>query len=48
MTRFPVTVREFVLAGRFAGGGAFGWESEADIAARISLRNVTWPDMRRD
>ncbi|MEJ7625213.1 MAG: ABC transporter ATP-binding protein [Pyrinomonadaceae bacterium] len=37
-TRFPVTVQEFVLAGRFAAGGAFGWESDADLAAaRISL-----------
>jgi iron complex transport system ATP-binding protein len=32
-TRFPVTVLEFVLSGRFAYGGAFGWESEDDIAA---------------
>jgi iron complex transport system ATP-binding protein len=30
-TRFPVTVREFVLSGRFIHGGAFGWESEQDI-----------------
>ena len=32
-TRFPVTVLEFVLAGRFANGGTFGWESDADIAS---------------
>lgn len=32
-TRFPVTVLEFVLAGRFVYGGAFGWETEADVAA---------------
>ena len=32
-TRFPVTVREFVLAGRFANGSPFGWESTEDIAA---------------
>ncbi|MBL8182802.1 MAG: ABC transporter ATP-binding protein, partial [Blastocatellia bacterium] len=25
-TRFPVSVLEFVLAGRFVHGGAFGWE----------------------
>lgn len=31
-TRFPVTVLEFVLSGRFVHGGAFGWESEDDIA----------------
>ena len=30
-TRFPVTVLEFVLSGRFVHGGAFGWESETDI-----------------
>jgi iron complex transport system ATP-binding protein len=32
-TKFPVTVREFVLAGRFAHGGVFGWEDERDAAA---------------
>jgi len=32
-TKFPVTVMEFVLSGRFAHGGAFGWERESDIAA---------------
>jgi len=32
-TRFPVTVLEFVLAGRFVHGGAFGWESDSDIDA---------------
>lgn len=31
-TKFPVTVLEFVLGGRFAHGGAFGWESEEDLA----------------
>lgn len=30
-TRFPVTVLEFVLSGRFAHGGAFGWETDEDI-----------------
>lgn len=30
-TKFPVTVVEYVLAGRFANGSAFGWESEKDI-----------------
>lgn len=29
-TKFPVTVAEFVLSGRFAHGGVFGWESEED------------------
>lgn len=38
-TKFPVTVLEFVLAGRFVRGRAFGWESEADIeAARTALK----------
>ena len=32
-TKFPVTVLEFILAGRFAHGAAFGWESQDDIAA---------------
>ncbi len=31
-TRFPVTVLEFVLSGRFVHGSAFGWETEDDIA----------------
>ena len=31
-TKFPVTVLEFVLAGRFAqSSGAFGWETERDL-----------------
>ena len=30
-TKFPLTVLEFVLAGRFVHGRAFGWETEADI-----------------
>lgn len=30
-TRFPITVLEFILSGRFLHGNAFGWESEADI-----------------
>jgi len=39
-TRFPVTVLEFVLSGRFVHGGAFGWESEEDIeAARQALED---------
>ena len=32
-TKFPITVMEFLLAGRFARGAAFGWETDADIAA---------------
>ncbi len=30
-TRFPVTVLEFVLSGRFVHGNAFGWETETDV-----------------
>lgn len=30
-TKFPVSVLEFVLSGRFVHGGAFGWETESDI-----------------
>ena len=30
-TKFPITVLEFVLAGRFAYGNAFGWETETDL-----------------
>ncbi len=44
-TRFPVTVLEFVLSGRFVHGGAFGWESEADIdAARKALDDCDLTD----
>ena len=32
-TKFPVSVMEFVLAGRFARGAAFGWESAEDMRA---------------
>jgi len=39
-TRFPMSVLEFVLAGRFVHGGAFGWESDADIeSARKALED---------
>lgn len=30
-TRFPVTVLEFVLSGRFVHGGGFGWETASDV-----------------
>jgi iron complex transport system ATP-binding protein len=30
-TRFPVTVTDFVLSGRFVHGGAFGWETPQDV-----------------
>ncbi len=32
-TKFPITVMEFVLAGRFARGAAFGWETAEDVEA---------------
>jgi iron complex transport system ATP-binding protein len=32
-TKFPISVEEFVLAGRFARGSAFGWETSGDIDA---------------
>ena len=32
-TKFPITVMEFVLAGRFARGAALGWETPADVDA---------------
>ena len=39
-TKFPITVMEFVLAGRFARGAAFGWETQADTeAAERALRD---------
>ena len=34
-TKFPVSVLEFILSGRFAHGAAFGWETETDL--RIAL-----------
>jgi len=30
-TKFPLTVLEFVLAGRFVHGRAFGWETDRDV-----------------
>lgn len=39
-TKFPVTVLEYVLAGRFANGPAFGWETTEDIEiARGALKD---------
>jgi iron complex transport system ATP-binding protein len=39
--RFPVTVLEFVLGGRYAWSSAWGWESEGDIEiARGILRET--------
>lgn len=39
-TKFPVTVLEYVLAGRFANGSAFGWETAEDVTiARKALQD---------
>ncbi len=44
-TRFPVTVLEFVLSGRFVHGGAFGWETDEDIeSARLALAECDLAD----
>ena len=34
-TKFPVSVLEFVLSGRFAHGAAFGWETERDLLVAL-------------
>ena len=34
-TKFPVSVLEFVLAGRFSHGAAFGWETEKDLQVAV-------------
>jgi len=44
-TKFPVTVLEFVLSGRFARGKAFGWETDDDIQiAENALQNCDLSD----
>jgi iron complex transport system ATP-binding protein len=43
--RFPVTVLEFVLGGRYAWSSAWGWESEHDVEiARSILRETELED----
>jgi iron complex transport system ATP-binding protein len=32
-TRFPISVTDFVLSGRFVHGGSFGWETKTDLRA---------------
>jgi iron complex transport system ATP-binding protein len=41
--RFPVTVMEFVLSGRYAwaSAGAFGWETEDDMRAALAALRET-------
>jgi iron complex transport system ATP-binding protein len=47
-TRFPMTVQEFVLSGRFVHGGAFGWESDEDVElARRALTDCDLGDFER-
>lgn len=44
-TRFPITVLEFVLSGRFVHGGVFGWETDEDITtARRALADCDLAD----
>src|SRR5882762_8709388 len=35
--RFPVTVMEFVLGGRYAWSNSFGWETERDIEIALGV-----------
>lgn len=39
-TKFPITVLEFVLAGRFAHGAVFGWESEEDFMIALECMKL--------
>ncbi|MGB7207319.1 MAG: ABC transporter ATP-binding protein [Pyrinomonadaceae bacterium] len=44
-TKFPVTVLQFVLSGRFARGSAFGWETTKDLEiAETALRKCDLAD----
>ena len=44
-TKFPITILEFVLSGRFASGGTFGWETATDLAtARQALQATDLAD----
>jgi iron complex transport system ATP-binding protein len=45
-TKFPLTVLEFVLAGRFVHGRAFGWETGGDVNnARRALGDCELADL---
>ena len=39
-TKFPVSVLEFVLAGRFAQGATFGWETAQDLQIAVDCLNL--------
>jgi iron complex transport system ATP-binding protein len=43
-TKFPVSVLEFVLSGRFAHGAAFGWETADDL--KIALQSLEICDLK--
>jgi iron complex transport system ATP-binding protein len=43
-TKFPVSVLEFVLSGRFAHGAAFGWETEKDL--QIAAKSLEQCDLK--
>ena len=45
-TKFPVSVLQFVLSGRFVHGNAFGWETENDVEiARRALADCELGDL---
>lgn len=47
-TKFPITVLEFVLSGRFAHHSSLGWETENDLTiARRALREADLKDFER-
>jgi len=39
-TKFPVSVMEFILSGRFAYGTTFGWETESDLRIALDCLNL--------
>jgi iron complex transport system ATP-binding protein len=43
-TKFPVSVLEFVLAGRFSHGAAFGWETAHDL--QIAIESLELCDLK--
>ena len=43
-TKFPVSVLEFVLSGRFAHGAAFGWETVKDL--QIAAKSLEQCDLK--
>ncbi|HEY0659400.1 MAG TPA: ABC transporter ATP-binding protein, partial [Pyrinomonadaceae bacterium] len=39
-TKFPVSVLEFILSGRFSFGTSFGWETETDLQIALDCLNL--------